>query len=134
MATPGARARPRGDISVIEFHTLNSTSKAIDKPDRMIFDPDRGERTTWAHVPLAIRREGGAAIAFDYLRHGHGATTPAFWTWARPGLGVSMTLAWDEPPLLRSVGRSPTRGLAAVPNRPTGGRGTGNSSSGSPPR
>ncbi|MDM0010194.1 hypothetical protein QTI19_35855 [Variovorax sp. J22R203] len=29
-------------MNVIEFHTLNSIAKAIDKPDRMIFDLDPG--------------------------------------------------------------------------------------------
>ncbi|MGJ7506025.1 DNA ligase D [Variovorax sp. GT1P44] len=37
-------------MNVIEFHTWNSTAKAIDKPDRMIFDLDPGEGTSWQHV------------------------------------------------------------------------------------
>jgi DNA ligase D-like protein (predicted polymerase) len=40
-------------LNVIEFHTWNSTKKAIDRPDRMIFDLDPGEGTSWAHVQEA---------------------------------------------------------------------------------
>ncbi|MDB5828393.1 MAG: ligase [Variovorax sp.] len=147
-------------LNVIEFHTWNSTKKAIDKPDRMIFDLDPGEGTTWEHiqeaasltrtllsalglqawlktsggkglhvvVPLAPRTGYDTVNAFskaivqhlaqtipsrfvaksgpanrigklfvDYLRNGHGATTAAaFSARARPGLGVSMPVAWDD--------------------------------------
>ncbi len=34
-------------MNVIEFHTWNSTTKLIDKPDRMIFDMDPGEGVSW---------------------------------------------------------------------------------------
>jgi len=37
-------------MNVIEFHTWNLTAQAIDKPDRMIFNLDPGEGTSWAHV------------------------------------------------------------------------------------
>ncbi|CAN7616805.1 hypothetical protein LJR139_004419 [Variovorax paradoxus] len=40
-------------MNVIEFHTWNSLAKNIDKPDRMIFDLDPGEGTTWPHVQEA---------------------------------------------------------------------------------
>ena len=40
-------------LNVIEFHTWNSMKKAINKPDRMIFDLDPGEGTTWAHIQEA---------------------------------------------------------------------------------
>lgn len=147
-------------LNVIEFHTWNSTKKNIDKPDRMIFDLDPGEGTTWEHiqeaasltrtllsalgleawlktsggkglhvlVPLAPRTDYDTVNAFskaivqhlartipsrfvaksgpanrigmlfvDYLRNGHGATTAAaFSARARPGLGVSMPVAWDD--------------------------------------
>ncbi|MBC8022237.1 MAG: hypothetical protein H7Y14_03910 [Burkholderiales bacterium] len=34
-------------MNVIEFHTWNSTTRAIAKPDRMLFDLDPGEGITW---------------------------------------------------------------------------------------
>jgi len=40
-------------MNVIEFHTWNSTAKAIDKPDRMVFDLDPGEGTEWRQVQEA---------------------------------------------------------------------------------
>jgi len=153
-------------LNVIEFHTWNSTRKAIDFPDRMIFDLDPGEGTTWAHiqeaavlthalldqlglqswlktsggkglhvvVPLAPRLDYDTVNAFskaivqhlaktipsrfvarsgpanrvgklfvDYLRNGHGATTAAaFSARARPGLGVSMPVSWDDLKNLKS--------------------------------
>jgi bifunctional non-homologous end joining protein LigD len=43
-------------------------------------------------------------VFVDYLRNGHGATTAAaFSARARPGLGVSMPIAWDELPGLKSA-------------------------------
>lgn len=153
-------------MNVIEFHTWNSTAKAIDKPDRMIFDLDPGEGTTWEHiqeaatlmrtmlnalgleswlktsggkglhvvVPLAPRYDYDTVKGFsqaivqhmaktipmrfvaksgpsnrvgklfiDYLRNGHGATTAAaFSARARPGLGVSIPVSWDDLPKLKS--------------------------------
>lgn len=153
-------------MNVIEFHTWNSMAKAIGKPDRMIFDLDPGEGTTWGHiqeaaslvramlealglqawlktsggkglhvvVPLAPRYDYDTVKGFsqaivqhlartiparfvaksgpsnrvgklfvDYLRNGHGATTAAaFSARARPGLGVSMPVAWDDLGALRS--------------------------------
>jgi bifunctional non-homologous end joining protein LigD len=35
-------------MNVIEFHTWNATTRKIEKPDRMVFDLDPGEQTTWA--------------------------------------------------------------------------------------
>ena len=153
-------------MNVIEFHTWNSTDKAIDKPDRMIYDLDPGEGTTWEHiqeaatlvrgflqqlglvswlktsggkglhvvVPLAPRLDYDTVNKFskavvehlarviptrfvaksgpanrvgklfvDYLRNGHGATTAAaFSARARPGLGVSMPVSWEQLPKLKS--------------------------------
>ena len=37
-------------MNMIELHTWNSTVKAIDKPDRMIFDLDPGEGITWPQL------------------------------------------------------------------------------------
>ena len=153
-------------MNVIEFHTWNSMAKSIDKPDRMIFDLDPGDGTTWGHiqeaatlvramlealglqawlktsggkglhvvVPLAPRYDYDTVKGFsqaivqhlartiparfvaksgpsnrvgklfvDYLRNGHGATTAAaFSARARPGLGVSMPIAWDDLGALKS--------------------------------
>ena len=40
-------------MNTIEFHTWNSTTKRINQPDRVIFDLDPGEGTTWAHIQEA---------------------------------------------------------------------------------
>src|ERR1700682_347978 len=37
-------------MNVIELHTGNSTTRAIDKPDRMIFDLDPGKGVAWSDV------------------------------------------------------------------------------------
>jgi bifunctional non-homologous end joining protein LigD len=153
-------------MNTVEFHTWNSTTRSINKPDRMIFDLDPGEGVSWAHVqeaalliramlvelglqswvktsggkglhvvvPLAPRldyevvkglsqavaqhmartipqrfvsKSGGAnrvgKIFIDYLRNGHAQTTAAaFSARARPGLGVSMPVAWEDVPALKS--------------------------------
>ncbi len=153
-------------MNVIEFHTWNSTVKAIDKPDRMIYDLDPGEGTSWEHiqeaamlvrgflqqlgleswlktsggkglhvvVPLAPKLDYATVKTFsksvvehiarviptrfvaksgpgnrvgklfvDYLRNGHGATTvAAFSARARPGLGVSMPVSWEDMPKIKS--------------------------------
>ena len=153
-------------LNVVEFHTWNALSAAVDKPDRMTFDLDPGEGVPWErvqeaalltrtlleevglvgflktsggkglHVVVPIRRHFGwdAVKAFsqalvvhlaqtlpdrfvaksgprnrvgkifvDYLRNGFGATTVSAWSVrARPGLGVSVPVAWDELPTLRS--------------------------------
>jgi bifunctional non-homologous end joining protein LigD len=146
-------------MNVIEFHTWNSTTRKIDRPDRVIFDLDPGEGERWERmqegaalvrgllqelgleswlktsggkglhvvVPLTPRDDydtvkvfaqaavqhlarvipqrfvakSGAGnrvgkIFVDYLRNNHGATTAAaFSARSRPGLGVSMPIAWD---------------------------------------
>ena len=165
VANPTALAGA-AQMNVIEFHTWNSVTKAIDKPDRMIFDLDPGDGTTWEHiqeaatlvrsmldalglvawlktsggkglhvvVPLAPRYDYDTVKRFsqavvqhlaktipsrfvaksgpsnrvgklfvDYLRNGHGATTAAaFSARARPGMGVSMPIAWDDLASLKS--------------------------------
>ncbi|MCW5659117.1 MAG: DNA ligase D [Burkholderiaceae bacterium] len=40
-------------MNVIEFHTWNATAKNIDKPDRIVFDLDPGERVPWSRVQEA---------------------------------------------------------------------------------
>jgi bifunctional non-homologous end joining protein LigD len=52
VSTPQALAAA-AQMNVIEFHTWNSTAKAIDKPDRMIYDLDPGEGTKWEHIQEA---------------------------------------------------------------------------------
>lgn len=153
-------------MNTVEFHTWNSTTQSINKPNRMIFDLDPGDGVTWAPVreaallmramlvelglqswvktsggkglhvvvPLAPRldyevvkgfsqavvqhmsrtipqrfvsKSGGTnrvgKIFIDYLRNGHAQTTAAAFTArARPGLGVSMPISWDELPGLKS--------------------------------
>lgn len=165
VANPTALAGA-AQMNVIEFHTWNSLTKAIDKPDRMIFDLDPGDGTTWEHiqeaatlvrsmldalglaswlktsggkglhvvVPLAPRYDYDTVKGFsqavvqhlaktipsrfvaksgpsnrvgklfvDYLRNGHGATTAAaFSARARPGMGVSMPVAWEDLASLKS--------------------------------
>lgn len=60
-------------------------------------------------IPSRFVAKSGAAnrvgkIFIDYLRNGHGATTAAaFSARARPGLGVSMPVAWDDLPSLKSA-------------------------------
>jgi bifunctional non-homologous end joining protein LigD len=147
-------------MNAVELHTWNSTTKAIGKPDRMLFDLDPGEGITWDQVleatalmkrmldlleldaflktsggkglhvvvPLTpkdgygavkdfsqavvvhlartlpnlfVAKSGGrnrvGRIFIDYLRNGNGATTAAaFSARARPGLGVSVPIAWSE--------------------------------------
>lgn len=166
VSTPQALAAA-AQMNVIEFHTWNSTEDAIDQPDRMIYDLDPGEGTSWEHiqeaamlvrgflqqlgleswlktsggkglhvvVPLApaldydtVNRFSKAVVQHlarviparfvtksgpsnrvdklfvDYLRNGHGATTvAAFSARARPGLGVSMPVRWEDLPQLKSA-------------------------------
>jgi bifunctional non-homologous end joining protein LigD len=169
-------------MNVVELHTWNATVRAIEKPDRMVFDLDPGEGVAWAEVveaaqlvrglldeldlaafckssggkglhvvvPLTPRDDWATVKDFshavvehlaahagqrfvaksgpknrvgrifvDYLRNGRGATTvAAFSPRARPGLGVSLPLAWDELPGLKGPAiasiDTPTRRLEAA--------------------
>jgi len=147
-------------MNVIEFHTWNASTRAIDRPDRMVFDLDPGSGVGWPGVREAagllhgfldelglvnfLKTSGGKGlhlvvpltprhgwdavkdfsqaivehmaqalperfvaksgpknrvgkIFIDYLRNGFGATTVCAWSArARPGVGISVPLAWDE--------------------------------------
>ncbi|MCO5101381.1 MAG: DNA ligase D [Burkholderiaceae bacterium] len=153
-------------MNMVELHTWNATTRAIEKPDRMIFDLDPGEGVQFAAVREAarlvhalldelglasfVKTSGGKGlhvvvpispkhgwntvkglsraivvhlartlpdrfvaksgpsnrkgrIFADYLRNGRGATTVAAWSArARPGIGVSVPLSWDELPAVTS--------------------------------
>lgn len=58
-------------------------------------------------------------IFVDYLRNGFGATTVSAWSArSRPGLGVSVPLAWDELPTLTSASQWTVRNIGR--RAPTG--------------
>ena len=146
--------------NVIEIHTLNTGTKSLEHPDRMVFDLDPGEGVVWSQVQEAaaltrsfltqlgltpfLKTSGGKGlhvvvpvrrlhdwdavkgfsqaivvhmaktipqrfvaksgpknrvgkVFIDYLRNGLGATTVCAWSArARPGLGISVPVAWDE--------------------------------------
>ncbi|MEO7009294.1 MAG: non-homologous end-joining DNA ligase, partial [Caldimonas sp.] len=42
-------------MNVVEFHTWNATSRAIEKPDRMTFDLDPGEGVQWPVMVAAAK-------------------------------------------------------------------------------
>ena len=154
-------------MNTIEFHTWNSTTRNINKPDRMVFDLDPGQGVAWSRVqeaavlvrtilselklqswlktsggkglhvvvPLAARLDYDTVKSFsqaivqhlartipqrfvaksgadnrvgrifvDYLRNGRSQTTvAAFSARARPGLGVSMPISWDQVSSLKSA-------------------------------
>ena len=58
-------------------------------------------------LPQRFSAKSGSAnrvgkVFVDYLRNGHGSTTAtAFSARSRPGLGVSMPVAWDQLPALK---------------------------------
>jgi bifunctional non-homologous end joining protein LigD len=54
LEVPTARALAgAAQMNVIEFHTWNAKVKAIDRPDRVIFDIDPGEGVAWKQVQEA---------------------------------------------------------------------------------
>ena len=147
-------------MNVIEFHTWNASVRAIDKPDRMVFDLDPGDGVAWPRVQEAaqlvnaflqelgldawLKTSGGKGlhvvvpiaprlpwdtvkgfsqavvehmarvvpnrftaksgahnrvgkVFIDHIRNAFGATTAvAYSARARPGLGVSMPVSWDQ--------------------------------------
>ncbi len=151
--------------NVVEFHTSNNRTGALERPDRMVFDLDPGQGVAWEQViegaqlmhamltqlalPSFIKTSGGKGlhivvplrrlydwetvkgfsraivqhmaktipqrfvalsgpknrvrkIFIDYLRNGRGASTVSAWSArARPGLGISVPVAWAELPMLR---------------------------------
>jgi bifunctional non-homologous end joining protein LigD len=79
----------------LDWDTVKGFSQAIVKhlattlPDRIAFKSGPKNRV--------------GKIFVDYLRNGQGATTVCAWSVrARPGLGVSVPLGWDELPGLKS--------------------------------
>jgi bifunctional non-homologous end joining protein LigD len=156
-----------GQMNVVELHTWNATTRAIDTPDRLILDLDPGADVTWGlvreaaqlvhallveleldsflktsggkglHVVLPLKPQLGwdevkrfsgdivrhlarilpqrfvvksgpanrvGRVFVDFLRNGRGATTVAAWSArARPGMGISVPLAWSELSGLKSL-------------------------------
>ncbi len=152
--------------NVVEFHTLNTPTESLQRPDRMVFDLDPGDGVPWKTMqqatelvhafltqlglPSFLKTSGGKGlhvvvplrklhdwetvrgfsqavvehlattipqifvaksgpknrlgkIFVDYLRNGIGATTASAWSArARPGLGISVPVAWEELAGLRS--------------------------------
>ena len=172
-------------MNVIELHTWNATTRAIDQPDRMTFDLDPGEGLAWPQMREAaqlvhalldelglkslLKTSGGKGlhivvpfkpslgwaavkslsqaivqhlaetipqrfvaksgprnrvgkIFVDYLRNGRGATTAAAWSArARPGMGVSVPVAWEELPDLKGGAHWTLRNIGerlAIGNEP----------------
>ena len=163
-------------MNAIELHTWNARARAVEQPDRMVFDLDPGEGVAWravceaasivhellAAIGLAswLKTSGGKGlhvvvpltpklgwdvvkacsqalvqhlarqapdrfvaksgpknrvgrIFVDYLRNGRGATTvSAFSARARPGLGISLPLAWEELPRLALQPKPPSCDIA----------------------
>jgi bifunctional non-homologous end joining protein LigD len=189
LAVAGAAGlRAAAQMNVMEFHTWNAVVRAIDRPDRMVFDLDPGSGVAWARVRDAavllrgflselglasvVKTSGGKGlhvivplaprfgwetvkgfsraivqhvarviperfvaksgpgnrvgkIYIDYLRNGFGATTVCAWSVrARPGLGVSVPVGWDELAALTSAAHWTVRNASeriAIGNTPWAG-------------
>ena len=153
--------------NVVELHTMNTGTRSLAHPDRLVFDLDPGEGVAWEHVREAaqllhalleqlglasfLKTSGGKGlhlvvpikpvhdwdtakgfsqrvvahmaetipqrfvarsgpknrvgkIFIDYLRNGLGATTVCAWSArARPGLGISVPLRWNELAAIRAA-------------------------------
>jgi bifunctional non-homologous end joining protein LigD len=153
--------------NVIELHTMNTGTRSLAHPDRLVFDLDPGEGVAWERVreaaqllhafleqlrlPSFLKTSGGKGlhvvvpiqpvhdwdtakgfsqrvvahmaetipqrfvarsgpknrvgrIFIDYLRNGLGATTVCAWSVrARPGLGISVPLRWNELAAIRAA-------------------------------
>jgi len=172
-------------MNTIELHTWNATARAIDRPDRIMFDLDPGSGVGWPGVRDAarllhafldelgltnfVKTSGGKGlhvvvplrpkyhwdvvkafshavvlhvahlipdrfvaksgpknrvgrIFIDYLRNAFGATTACAWSArARPGLGVSVPVAWEELAALTGASHWTVRNIApriAIGNAP----------------
>jgi bifunctional non-homologous end joining protein LigD len=183
--------------NVVELHTMNTGTRSLAHPDRLVFDLDPGVGVAWERVREAaqlvhafldqlglasfLKTSGGKGlhvvvpikpvhdweaakgfskgvvahmvqtisqrfvarsgpknrvgkIFIDYLRNGLGATTVCAWSArARPGLGISVPLRWDELAALRGAdqwtirnvherldqGNEPWKGYAAAARRLT---------------
>jgi bifunctional non-homologous end joining protein LigD len=165
FSTEGAIVQA-AQLNVVEFHPWNAKARAIERPDRVIFDLDPGEKVPFERVAEAalltrtmleelgltsfIKTSGGKGlhvvvpisprlgwdpvkrfadavvnhlervfpsrfvtksgahnrigrIYIDVGRNLRGATTVAAYSArARPGLGVSVPISWDELPAIKS--------------------------------
>ena len=81
--------------NMVEIHAMNALAAHFEQPQAIVQHlaktiPDR-------FVAKSGPRNRVGKIFIDYLRNGQGATTVCAWSArARPGLGISVPLAWDE--------------------------------------
>ena len=84
-------------MNTVEFHTWNSTAKRIDRPDRVVFDLDPGDGTTWAHLQEA------ALLTRSMLRD----LGLASWLKTSGGKGLHVVV-----PLAPKLGCDPVKGFS----------------------